>query len=119
MLADNQLPQNAEWDLDLLAVEMKDLDADGFDLSLIGFGIDYLDSISVEPLDAFPSLPDGDKAEFQQITFTLHNDQAEQVQAAIGVSKGLGPFPGDLNENSNGNAIDRICEMFMGQHGNS
>jgi ParB-like chromosome segregation protein Spo0J len=119
VLADNQLPQNAEWDLDLLAVEMKDLDADGFDLSLIGFGIDYLDSISVEPLDAFPSLPDGDKAEFQQITFTLHNDQAEQVQAAIGVSKGLGPFPGDLNENSNGNAIDRICEMFMGQHGNS
>jgi ParB-like chromosome segregation protein Spo0J len=38
VLADNQLPQNAEWDLDLLAVEMKDLDSEGFDLSLIGFG---------------------------------------------------------------------------------
>ena len=39
VLADNQLPQNAGWDMDLLSVEMKDLDADGFDLSLIGFGL--------------------------------------------------------------------------------
>ena len=38
VLADNQLPQNAEWDMDLLVVEMEDLGAEGFDLSLIGFG---------------------------------------------------------------------------------
>ena len=42
VLADNQLPQNAEWDLDLLSVEMKDLDSGGFDLSLVGFGDDML-----------------------------------------------------------------------------
>lgn len=42
ILADNQLPQNAGWDLDLLSVEMKDLDSGGFDLSLVGFGDDML-----------------------------------------------------------------------------
>ena len=45
VLADNQLPQNAGWDVDLLSVEMKDLDSEGFDLSLIGFDADYLTSI--------------------------------------------------------------------------
>jgi ParB-like chromosome segregation protein Spo0J len=37
VLADNQLPLNAGWDMDMLSVEMKDLDAEGFDLGLIGF----------------------------------------------------------------------------------
>ena len=38
VLADNQLPQNAGWDIDLLKIEMQDLSTEGFDLSLIGFG---------------------------------------------------------------------------------
>lgn len=37
VLADNQLAMNAGWDVDLLRVEIGDLDADGFDLDLIGF----------------------------------------------------------------------------------
>ena len=37
VLADNQLALNAGWDMDLLSIEMQDLNADGFDLSLIGF----------------------------------------------------------------------------------
>lgn len=37
MLADNRMALDAGWDDDLLAVELKDLAADGFDLSLTGF----------------------------------------------------------------------------------
>ena len=37
VLADNQLALNAGWDMDLLSIEMQDLNADGFNLSLIGF----------------------------------------------------------------------------------
>ena len=37
VLADNQLPQNAGWDMDLLRIETQDLDKQGFDLGLIGF----------------------------------------------------------------------------------
>ena len=64
VLADNQLPQNAGWDMDLLSVEMKDLDADGFDLSLIGFGDDMLANMLVDETegltdeDAVPEVPE-------------------------------------------------------------
>ena len=64
VLADNQLPQNAGWDMDLLSVEMKDLDTEGFDLSLIGFGDDMLANMLVDETagltdeDAVPDVPE-------------------------------------------------------------
>ena len=64
VLADNQLPQNAGWDMDLLSVEMKDLDAEGFDLSLMGFDDDMMANMlkdETEGLtdeDAVPEVPD-------------------------------------------------------------
>ena len=64
VLADNQLPQNAGWDMDLLSVEMKDLDAEGFDLSLMGFNDDMLANMLKEETegltdeDAVPDVPD-------------------------------------------------------------
>ncbi|SDB20209.1 site-specific DNA-methyltransferase [Bauldia litoralis] len=42
VIADNKLALNAGWDKDLLALELADLDAVGFDLSLTGFGGDEL-----------------------------------------------------------------------------
>lgn len=66
--------------------------------------------------DAFSALPDGDRAPFQQMTFTLHDAQAEVVIEAVKLSKGLGEFSETGNENSNGNALARICEMFVGEH---
>jgi hypothetical protein len=43
VLADNQLAQNAGWDMDLLKVEIGDLSAEGFDVGLIGFDALALD----------------------------------------------------------------------------
>jgi len=42
ILADNQLALNAGWDTELLKVEIGELNAEGFDLGLIGFGDDFL-----------------------------------------------------------------------------
>jgi DNA modification methylase len=42
IIADNKLALNAGWDRDLLALELGELDAVGFDLSLTGFGGDEL-----------------------------------------------------------------------------
>jgi ParB family chromosome partitioning protein len=114
VLADNQLAANAGWDMDALKVEIGDLQADGFDVGLIGMP-DM--AFIAEPLDEFPALPDGDKSEFQQITFTLHDDQAEQVKAALEAAKAMGAFVDTGNENSNGNALARVCETFLTQHG--
>lgn len=64
ILADNQLAQNAGWDMDLLKVEMQDLDGEGFDLSLIGFDDDMTANLINDPEegltdpDAVPELPE-------------------------------------------------------------
>ncbi|MGE0829148.1 MAG: site-specific DNA-methyltransferase [Hyphomonadaceae bacterium] len=42
VLADNQLALNAGWDMELLKVELQDLLGEGFDLSLTGFGDDFI-----------------------------------------------------------------------------
>lgn len=59
-------------------------------------------------------LPDGDRAPFQQMTFTLSDEQAEQVKAALDHARRLGPFVDTGNENGNGNALARVCEVFCG-----
>jgi ParB family chromosome partitioning protein len=119
VLADNQLPQNAGWDVDLLSVEMKDLDSDGFDLSLIGFDVDFIEGLNPLPLGEFPAMPDGEKEPFQQMTFTLHDEQVEQIKQAMDSAKSMGPFVGSLNENRNGNALSRICQIFVTQNADS
>lgn len=45
VIADNKVALNSGWDLDMLKVEMEQLQADGEDLSLLGFAQDELDSI--------------------------------------------------------------------------
>jgi hypothetical protein len=112
VLADNRLALNAGWDDELVRFEMADLQSAGFDVSLIGF-----DGDAVQALDEMPALPDGDKEPFQQMTFTLHDEQAEQVAAAIAAAKAMGPFTDSPNENSNGNALARICETFVSHYG--
>jgi ParB-like chromosome segregation protein Spo0J len=118
-LSVNKMAELAEWDDELLAIEFAELSDAGFDNLLTGFTQDEIDALSGgEPLDGMPELPDGDKEPFQQMTFTLHDEQAEQVRAAMESAKALGPFDSP-NENSNGNAIARICEAFLTDHGHS
>ena len=66
--------------------------------------------------NALGDLPSGDKEPFQQMTFTLHDEQVEQVKAAMDLAKKMGDFDSP-NQNSNGNALARICEIFLTQNG--
>ena len=105
-----------EWNWDILAneFEMEDLLDWGFEEYELGtFPKDD------EWADAFESLPDGDRAHFQQMTFTLHDTQVEQVKEALTISKAQGEFVDSENENSNGNALSRIMEIFITDYGQS
>lgn len=117
-IMDNRSGEKAEWDMDLLALELEDLRLEDFDLDLTGFEADALAELldSAAPLDEMPALPDGDKAPFQQMTFTLHDTQADQVAEALRAAKAMGDFIDSPNENSNGNALARICETFLTAH---
>ncbi|MFH2076739.1 MAG: hypothetical protein ABIJ57_15575 [Pseudomonadota bacterium] len=66
---------------------------------------------TVDGIDA-PALKDGDRAPFIQMTFTLHDTQAEELDAAISKAKGEGGAQSAVNENSNGNALAFIAERF-------
>jgi hypothetical protein len=68
----------------------------------------------VDESDA-PELADGDKAPFQQMTFTLHDSQAEVVRRAMEKAKEADDFSDCPNENSNGNALAVIAEAYCGQ----
>ena len=123
VLADNKLALNAGWEVDVLTAELEDLRSDDFDLSLLGWSADELSGLlapEVDELDGMPDLPSGDREPIQQMTFTLHDDQAEIVKEAIEKAKAIGPFAETGNENSNGNALARVAELFLswgGDHG--
>ena len=52
VIADNQLPMNAAWDLDLLKLEIETLQELDFDINLLGFEDDFLDGLlEEEPVD--------------------------------------------------------------------
>lgn len=117
--ADNRVQDvSLTWDADSIVLDL----ADGLDLSDMFFD----DEIAVltaelpgedEWGDAFGALPDGERAPFQQMTFTLHDMQAEQVKAALKLAKGMGDFVDSPNENSNGNALARIVETYLTDYG--
>ena len=48
IIADNQLALNAGWDDELLRGALESLDADGFNLALVGFSDDELDELLAE-----------------------------------------------------------------------
>ena len=113
VIADNQLPLNAGWDLDTLRLEVETLKELDFNLDLLGFDDDVITKLL--DIDAeLPELPDGDRDPFQQKTFTLHDEQAQSIDDAILKAKSDPRIDTGLNENSNGNAIAWICEQFLG-----
>jgi DNA modification methylase len=63
VIADNRLALDAGWDNDMLKIELQDLDAEGFDLSLTGFNPDEIGNFLAEPTegltdeDAVPEVP--------------------------------------------------------------
>ena len=116
-ISDNRAAELAEWDAEVLQSFMDD----GVDLDQFWFE-DEITRLLETPDDdewasAFESLPDGEKSPFQQMTFTLSDEQAEQVSAAMDAARQMGPFVDTGNENGNGNALARICETFLTEHG--
>ena len=95
-----------EWDFDLLANNWSDLPLDDWGVDLPE---DWMNT--VDGIDA-PELKDGDRAPFQQMTFTLHDEQVEEVNAAISKAKAEGGAKSAVNENSNGNALAFIAMRF-------
>jgi ParB-like chromosome segregation protein Spo0J len=103
-----------EWDWDSLANEWEAEE-------LTEWGLDLPDFGAVELSEEFGedfSLKDGDKEPFQQMTFTLADEQAEQIKNAITDIKATEEYKYCEtlgNENSNGNALYLIIMQWAEQ----
>ena len=101
-----------EWDWDILANEWdtEKLQDWGLDLPIY-----FNDS---DELGTDFNLPEGDKAPFQQMTFTLADEQAEQIKNAISDIKETEEYKYCEtlgNENTNGNALYLIIMQWAEQ----
>jgi ParB-like chromosome segregation protein Spo0J len=101
-----------EWDWAMLQNEWDTEQLDAWGVDSIGFDL-YSENLTEDF-----SLPDGDKAPFQQMTFTLADEQAAQIQNAIADIKLTNEYKYCEtfgNENSNGNALYLIVMQWVGQ----
>ena len=101
-----------EWDWEMLANGWDAEKLEDWGVEVPGFDIDA-DKLG----DGF-TLPDGDKAPFQQMAFTLANEQAQILKNAIEDIKATQEYKYVEtfgNENSNGNALYLITQQWAEQ----
>tara|TARA_R110000868_G_scaffold28442_1_gene106647 strand:- start:1658 stop:2248 length:591 start_codon:yes stop_codon:yes gene_type:complete len=100
-----------EWDWNMIANE--------WDVEQLGeWGLDVPVNLSPDEFGEDFSLPSGDKAPFQQMTFTLADEQANQIKNAIADIKVTDEYKYCEtmgNENSNGNALYLIIMQWAEQ----
>ena len=104
-LADNKVGEMAQWDMDLLPLELQ-----GIMLPMTDFGFQ---AISDEDFSDNFTLDVGEKKPFQQISITVHDEQARLMLAAIkyvydqqAVTETFG------NENHNGNGLYEVVREW-------
>ena len=110
-IADNRTAELAEWEEDKLNAVLKSLQDEGVDLVDVGYSPEEIGQFSVAEVGS-PALKDGDRAPFRQATFTLHDEQWEEIEMAMSKAKEEGGGESAVNENSNGNALAFICGRF-------
>lgn len=105
IIADNKLALNADWDNELLTIELDELLADGFALEILGFNKDELDALLapevVEGLtdeDAVPEVPEEPKTRLGDIY------QLGRHKVMCGDSTSLS----DVNTLMDGNKVDMV-----------
>lgn len=75
IIADNKISINAGWDSDLLAVELSDLQGEGFDLSLTGFSDDEISDLFADDSNTTAKDDDYDlTAALEKAAFVQHGD---------------------------------------------
>ncbi len=107
-LADNKVGEMAQWDMDLLPLELQEIM-----MPMIDFGFQV---ISDDDFAENFTLDAGEKKPFQQISVTVHDEQAKLMLAAIkyvydqkAVTETFG------NENHNGNGLYEVVREWAEQ----
>lgn len=111
ILADNRLGEIANWDENMVGLELGELSEMNFDIDILGF--DTLD-LNVDDFGTDFDLPTGDKPEICQMTFTLHQEQKELIERALAEAQDM-PTDTFGNTNKNGNALYEVVRQWEEQ----
>ena len=104
-LADNKVSEAAQWDMDLLPLELADIV-----MPMTDFGFE---TISDADFSENFTLDDGEKKPFQQISITVHDEQAKLILAAIKyVYDQKAVTETFTNENHNGNGLYEVVREW-------
>ena len=142
VIADNKLALNASWDDQMLLLEIKDLEAEEFDLALLGFTPDELSALEPEQIpegltdeDAVPELQDdpisklgdvwllgkhrlmcGDSTSIDAVDALVDGDQVDMVftDPPYGMSYGGGRAQGNHSLNKRGGVFVKAHGMILG-----
>ena len=107
-LADNKVGEMAAWDMDLLPLELADIA-----MPMADFGFEV---ISDEDFSENFTLDDGEKKPFQQISITVHDEQAKLILAAIQYVYDTNAVTETFtNENHNGNGLYEVVRQWAAQ----
>jgi len=106
MIVDNDIADLAVMDLDLRGAVLADLAAMDYPMELVDFSEFDADEIGL------PDLPEGDGPGICTMSFKLTENQVEEVEQALRLAKGDGPFGETGNENGNGNALARLARKY-------
>lgn len=117
LLADNRTNDLATYDTKELAELLADvsntigLDGTGFDEAFLdGLIGEFANTPTIA--EAFGNLCQDETREIQQMAFVLHDSQIEVVKRALEIALKT-HSDSDVNQNKNGNALARICEVFL------
>ena len=107
-LADNKVGEMAGWDMDLLPLELADIA-----MPMADFGFEV---ISDDDFSENFTLDDGEKKPFQQISITVHDEQAKLILAAIKYVYDQNAVTETFtNENHNGNGLYEVVRQWAAQ----
>jgi len=104
-IADNKVSEFADWDDELLFQELGDIP----DIDMTKFGIEI---IKGNGFDTEFALPDGSKDPYQQMAFTLADQQAEEIKELLKEAKEGNNAETFGNTNENGNALYKVFKEW-------
>ena len=124
-IADNKTSEYAEWDEELLKLELEQLEELDFNLENTGFDIEDIEQMlnlgfdySEDEFGEDFELPSGDKNPIQQRTFTLHDNQASLIDFAMSEIKeryNNEEIESFGNTNINGNLLYMVVKEWAEQ----
>lgn len=105
-LADNKTGELADWYFNVLDAEIAEIT--NLDMEDFGFN---LEEISEDDYGDEFELPDGDKPDVAQMTFTLANEQVEAIKNILG-KVDISDVQTFGNSNKNGNALFKVVTSW-------